>query len=706
MARHDATTHTAEGILFGAAYYAEYEPSDTTDYDLDLMVDAGFSVIRVGESVWSTWEPRDGEFDTEWLRVVLDKAHERGIRVILGTPTYAIPPWLQVKHPELATELSTGVRMGWGARQEVDYSSPVFARYAERVIRAVVSTYCDHPAVIGYQVDNEPGLHFFHNEGTFAGFVAWLEERYETPEALNREWNLTYWSHRITSFDQLWRPDNNSFPQYDLAWREYQALVTEQFIHWQADIVREYASADQFVTTCIAYPRAAQHDASLAAGLDVTAGNPYYDMQDSLDLTTTVPQLASFITRGVGGLFRQADRLWSSRQERFLVTETNAQAIGGPSLNYPPYPGQLKQAAYAFISRGARMIEYWQWHTLNEGFETYWGGVLPHSREPGRVYREIADIGRSLASVGPKLDGYEPDSDIAIVYSNASKWAFTFFPPFTDDAHDGDPASYYRIFDAFHEGIVESGRQARVLHDTQLLDYAPAEFAEAHPVLVAAGLYITTDEQLAWLDSYAKAGGHLVVGVRTAYADHEARARREVAPPRLAAAAQMHYDEFSNLVADVAVTGTSGFPVTDGARATAWIDGVIPDGAEVVASYAHREHGRFPAITTARYGEGRVTYVGTVPNPELAADIARWLVPTPLAADWTSSPEGSITVQSGATARGRTVRFISNWSGEPVQVRVPEASTDLETGETISAGATLDLAPRDIRILEEENTRA
>src|ERR1700704_4425953 len=92
------------GVLFGAAYYAEYQEEGTLDRDLDLMVEAGFTVIRVGESVWSTWEPRNGEFDLDWLQPVLDGAHKRGISVILGTPTYAIPPWLQKKHPELAGE--------------------------------------------------------------------------------------------------------------------------------------------------------------------------------------------------------------------------------------------------------------------------------------------------------------------------------------------------------------------------------------------------------------------------------------------------------------------------------------------------------------------------------------------------------------------------------------------------------------------------
>ena len=57
---------------FGAAYYAEYQPHLDLDRDLDLMRAAHFNVIRVGESVWSTWEPRNGQFDLGWLQPVLD----------------------------------------------------------------------------------------------------------------------------------------------------------------------------------------------------------------------------------------------------------------------------------------------------------------------------------------------------------------------------------------------------------------------------------------------------------------------------------------------------------------------------------------------------------------------------------------------------------------------------------------------------------
>ncbi len=247
-------------VLFGAAYYHEYQPSPRLKADLDLMVEAGFTVIRVGESVWSTWEPEEGQFDLDWLQPVLDGAHERGIKVVLGTPTYAVPPWLARIYPEIAGEQATGRTSGWGARQEADFTHPAFRFHAERIIRRIVARYADHPAVIGFQVDNEPGLQLFHNHGVFQRFVDSLRRQYGDVETINREWGLVYWSHRLSDWADLWRPDGNAQPQYDLAWRRFQAVQTTEFIGWQADLVREYAHEEQFVTTCISYDRPALAD--------------------------------------------------------------------------------------------------------------------------------------------------------------------------------------------------------------------------------------------------------------------------------------------------------------------------------------------------------------------------------------------------------------------------------------------------------------
>src|SRR6516162_1639873 len=87
-------------VLYGASYYHEYMPSERLEKDVDLMQKGGLNVVRVGESTWTSWEPREGQFEFAWMDRVLDRMHKAGIKVILGTPTYSIPPWLFRKHPE------------------------------------------------------------------------------------------------------------------------------------------------------------------------------------------------------------------------------------------------------------------------------------------------------------------------------------------------------------------------------------------------------------------------------------------------------------------------------------------------------------------------------------------------------------------------------------------------------------------------------
>ena len=104
-AQGPAQTRFAAGrmdtFLYGAAFYEEYMPQDRLEKDVELMEQAGINVVRVGESTWSLWEPEDGRFEFAWIDRIIERLARAHIRVILGTPTYSIPPWMFKKHPEI-----------------------------------------------------------------------------------------------------------------------------------------------------------------------------------------------------------------------------------------------------------------------------------------------------------------------------------------------------------------------------------------------------------------------------------------------------------------------------------------------------------------------------------------------------------------------------------------------------------------------------
>src|SRR3954454_7157042 len=99
-----------DNVLYGVAYYHEYMPTERLDKDIQMMRDANITVVRVGESTWSLFEPQEGKFEFAWMDRILDKMQQAGIKVILGTPTYSIPVWMAHKHPEVLIKYPGGTQ--------------------------------------------------------------------------------------------------------------------------------------------------------------------------------------------------------------------------------------------------------------------------------------------------------------------------------------------------------------------------------------------------------------------------------------------------------------------------------------------------------------------------------------------------------------------------------------------------------------------
>src|SRR5215218_4505741 len=129
-------------------------PYERLDKDVQMMIDAGINVVRIAESTWSTVEPQDSVFDFSHIDRVLDAMEKADIKVIIGTPTYAIPTWLVRKYPDVLAITPRGPNQ-YGPRQNMDITNKHFLYHAERVIRKIMAHVKDHPAIIGYQVDNE-----------------------------------------------------------------------------------------------------------------------------------------------------------------------------------------------------------------------------------------------------------------------------------------------------------------------------------------------------------------------------------------------------------------------------------------------------------------------------------------------------------------------------------------------------------------------
>lgn len=675
-----------ETFLYGAAFYEEYMPADRLEKDVALMEQAGINVVRVGESTWSLWEPEDGRFEFAWMDRIIDRLARAHIKVILGTPTYSIPPWMFKKHPEILVTRLDGRRATYGMRQNMDITNPDFLRYSERVIRKITEHYRDNRAVIGYQVDNETTSNGTAGPNVQAGFVNYLREKFGSVDRLNRIWGLVYWGQSLHDWSEVPPRDGILNPGWKLEWDRYQDSLATRFLAWQTALVRAQLRPDQFVTQDFGgATRSDVNEYDVSKALDIAAINPYHPTQDLYD--------------GEGSSYG-GDFARSLKRTNYLVTETNAQTIGWDSkTQFPPYDGQLRQDVYLMAATGANMVEYWHWHSLHYGQETYWKGVLPHDLEPGRNYAEVSKTAHELQRIGSRIVNLKPSHPVALLYSNDSRRGIEYMP-FLQGQPPGDmPWSRPGGYD------LEMRRLYRALYRLNAgVDFVFPETTDLseYQVVVVPPLYVASDALLKRLAEYARAGGHLVLTLKSGFCDEYSTVRPSMAPGPLRDAAGFHYQEFSNLAKPLALKDDP-FQAGAGNQVSDWAEMLLLDTAKPLAYYDHPFFGKYPAITQNSFGKGMVTYQGTVLSDALQQKLLeRVLDQARVAAADRKLPAG-VRVKHATGRSGKTMHFYFNFSAAQQRALYAYAGgTELLSNHAVSKGWTVALDPWGVAIVEEQ----
>lgn len=661
-------------VLYGASYYHEYMPYERLDRDVELMVKAGISVVRVGESTWTSFEPQEGRFEFAWMERILDRMHKAGIQVILGTPTYSLPPWLYRKHPELLVTYLGGAKAQYGIRQNMDISHPTYRMYSERIINQVVGHFRNHPAVIGYQIDNETSSYGTAGRNVQLSFVDHLKAKFKTTAELNRLWGFVYWGQLVNDWDELPPRDGILNPGYKLEWERFQQSLTTDFLAWQAGLVNKLKRPDQFVTQdFVGGIPGNVNSYQIARRLDVVSTNPYHAVQDELD-----GEQLSFT-----GDYNRA-----LKQANYLVTETNAQTTGWDSKGqFPPYDGQIRLSVYSNVAAGANLVAYWHWHSLHYGQETYWKGVLSHDLEPNRAYAEVTKVAQELRRHGPRLANFKPKAEVALLYSSDSQHGLRFMP--FDDKVD-----YMAVLRQMYRALYQLNAGVDIV-TPENIDFA------RYKLVVIPPLYVAGDTLLERIDAYVNRGGHVLMAFKSGFANEHSTVRWAMAPGPLRKACGFRYQEFSNLKKALPLQGD---PFQAGAenRVSVWADLLIPETAGVVATYDHPFYGKYPAITRNRYGRGTLTYQGTVLSAELQRKLMLESLKTAGLLGGDQALPASVKVRHGASNAGKQMHYYMNFSGERQAFAYPYGSgSDVLGGRKVEKAGRITLGPWDLIIIEE-----
>jgi len=675
QAREAFRADRMDTVLYGVAYYPEYMPYDRLDQDVQLMQKAGISVVRIGESSWGLWEPQDGKFEFAWMDRVVERLHAAGIRVILGTPTYSIPAWLYKEHPEIVITRLGGQYLYYGLRQNTDLLNPTYRLYCERVIRRILEHYKNNPAIIGYQLDNETSSGGAANHDVQAGFQEYLKSKFKTADQLNKVWGLNYWGQRLNDWSELPTRDGIINPGWKLEWERYSQWLTTDFLAWQAGIVNEYKRPEQFVMHDFAGPpRPEVNESEVVRTLDIAAANPYHGTQDQFD-----GQASSYV----------GDYMRSLKKTNYLITETNAEAIGWDSKEqFPPYDGQLRLDVYTHVSSGANMVEYWHWHSIHYGQETYWKGVLGHDLQPGRAYEEVSRTAHELQRIGPEITDFQRKNQVAILYSNDSSYGLEFMK-------FSDRENYRSILRQMYGVLYRAniGVDFVFPESMNLADYK---------VIVVPPLYVASDALLHRLAEYVRGGGNVVMAFKSGFCNEYSTVRWDMAPGPLREAAGFHYQEFSSLRQPLTLKGDP-FHAGSENKVSEWAEMLIPDTAQALAFYEHPFFEKYPAITRNVYGKGTLTYEGAVLSEKLQEQVLLGVLQQARLTGPDQSLPSSVRVKHGQNRKGKTLHYFLNYSNDAQNFTYTYgAGVDLLTQNTIARGQMITLKPWDAAILEEK----
>ncbi|MFJ8955144.1 beta-galactosidase [Streptomyces sp. NPDC102381] len=393
MSTHRPWPIDVPGIGYGGDYNPEQWPLDIQLEDIELMREAGVSLLSVAIFSWAQLERQEGVYTFEWLDAVMDRLHQAGIRVALATATASPPPWLTRRHPEILPRTADGTMLHQGGRQSYAVPSPVFRQYAVRMTRAMAERYRDHPALALWHVDNELGCHVphDHSESAALAFRSWLEKRYTTIDDLNDAWGTAFWSQRYDTFEEILPPLAaptfvNPTQQLDFA----RFSSDEQLAHYRAlrDVLREISPRVPTTTNFMMSTGNKWVDYfSWSADMDVVANDHYLiasDPEAHIELA-----FAADLSRGVAG------------GAPWMLMEHSTSAVNWQPRNRSKNPGEMLCNSLTHVARGADAVMFFQWRQSAAGSEKYHSAMVPHAGRDTDVFRDTVELGRCLKALEP-----------------------------------------------------------------------------------------------------------------------------------------------------------------------------------------------------------------------------------------------------------------------------------------------------------------
>jgi beta-galactosidase len=649
------------GQLFAGV---NYQPVDRTleqvQYDVGLMKQSGFKVVRMGDLAWDYFEPTEGKFDFKHFDAVMDIVHAAGIQVILDIPGAPAPMWLHHKYPGVDIVNQAGTRLAPAERYMDNTADPDYRRLATRMADTLVKRYAKHPAVLAVGYDNEIGNGFMsYSEADRKRFVDWLKKRYGSIDALNKAWATQRWSRRIGSWDEVRLPyaDGPGPAERYLDLRRFWSDLTIATLD-DLEAVRRKNTPNKPV---------------LSNYWD-WSGRRGFDFLGSYRRHTTYGAMGFYAGDAISGGWEAA----LIKGGMTTPTWFNEFAAGGPG-SYGS-KGWSRMWAHFVLLMGGQAAVAWTFNSHLGGEEQALMGLIDHDDRPSWRLAEWAGIAASYAKLEKLGFPRRVEPKVAIAYSFENVHATSPNGP-TNSVRQYIKAPYLKQAHGAFEPLLKDNVDVAVIK----LSY---EDLTRYRLIVVPGMYLLDKASTDALRKFVADGGTVVMTAQSAKVNDHNQWHATPLPGGLTDVFGLRtnafYDASGTLkIGDEEVKGTiEHYEVLE------------PSTAEVMARFTDLEDTP-PAITVNRFGKGRAVYVATPAQPQIMRPLLRRLYAEAGIEPGPKTPDGVYA----RVVEGRVLYV--NTNNAATEVAIDGAMKGVLSGKRFDG--TLRLEPRSADLLERQN---
>ncbi|HKK62567.1 MAG TPA: beta-galactosidase [Bacteroidales bacterium] len=587
-------------LYYGVSYYPEAYFLEGVEEDIRQMKKFHINVVRMAEFSWALMEPREGEYDFQWLHDIVEKLHNNGIDVILGTPTATPPVWMAEKYPEIFIVDEDGTRRGHGARRNCSYTNPAYREFSQKIVLRMAKEFGDKSGVIGWQTDNEFNLIHDYSKFTKVRWHDWLKEKYNNIDNLNRLWHTNLWSQRYQKFEQIPMPRSNIWHHTSLRvdWERFSSdmIVDYQKIHIEA--IRTHSSLP---ITHDGMPGQSKDYPKLFKNLDYMAVNAYHSFQAYPRVQTNYDRVRGY-GKGMHWLFETAPN----------------NSGGGPKgqtwfIHQPE--GAMRAALWMSYALGGQGAMFWLWKQQPAGQEMPHGAFMSAWGKPAANSEDLKQLGEELSKYSDLLMNAPVEKPrMAIFYSHISDMGLHI-----EEWSNG--IDYYSDWtEKFYTPVSDLFLHRDVIHENVDIDN--------YGLLIAPLMPVVTRELSDRLEKWVKAGGTLVFGPMTGYRNEYWAAHTDKALGGLGDWTGININ--SRIPVDTYNSDFDKTPMViplvslsdnENGKCHFWSEAVSPENVNVLAKYKNGMHDGQAAIVERKVGKGTIVFMGTYPGNKIYSEI-------------------------------------------------------------------------------------